>query len=85
MSQKIKLMDTHQKGQSFSPDRTEHYLTRLLQNPNQWVRINKLKRQVDSRNNTQERQMLMMQIESALNLMGIEFEKYKSFKIRVVV
>ena len=53
-----------------------------MKNQNQWVKINKLKRQVESRNNTKERQELMMQIESALQLMGIKFEKQGSFKIR---
>ena len=53
-----------------------------MNNQNQWVKINKLKRQVESRNNTKERQEVMMQIESALQLMGIEFEKQGSFKIR---
>ena len=48
------------------------------------MKINKLKRQVEARNNTKERREVMMQIESALNLMGIKFEKYKDFKIRVI-
>jgi len=65
-------------------NRVEHYLTKIMKSPNQWVKINKLKRQVESRNNTKERQALMMQIESALSLMDVQFEKATSFKIRIV-
>lgn len=65
-------------------NRCEKYLKLLLENPNQWVQVRKLDRPWSKRYNNDERIQLMKQIEGALNLMGISFEKHTTFKIRVV-
>lgn len=55
-------------------DRVEHYLSRLLKEHGKWVRITKLKQQRPSKENTSERQTLIKQITSALDLMGVKYE-----------
>lgn len=65
-------------------DRAQHYLRVLLTQRGKWIHIKKLKRQIQARDNTKERQEVMVQIESALKLMGIKFQKSKTFKIRIL-
>lgn len=65
-------------------DRIEHYLSRLMKEQGKWVRITKLKHQRPNRENTAERQNLLKQITSTLNLMGVKFEMKTSFTLRVI-
>jgi len=55
-------------------NRVEHYLARLMNNPDRWIRVTKLKYQRPSTENTAERVQVMQQIKSALDLMGIKYE-----------
>lgn len=63
--------------------RVEHYLKRLLENPGEWVRITKRKNQATRQTNENERDRVIQDIKTALNLMGIRYDQLHTTKLRV--
>lgn len=57
-----------------------------MKEPGRWIRITKLKHQRPNKENTAERMMVLKQVTTALDLMGIRYEtKGKThFTIKVV-
>lgn len=65
-------------------DRVEHYLQRILNSPGYWIRISKRKGHHLSKNNKfKERQQVIQQVATALNLMGIKYEQLNGTKFRI--
>lgn len=56
-------------------DRVGYFLSRILENPDRWIRITKLKhKRYASKETTQERIEVMKQVAIALDLMGVQYE-----------
>lgn len=62
--------------------RIEHYLKLLLENPDKWVRVTKRKNQASKETSLRERQEVIRDLKTSLDLMNIRYDRYQS-KFRV--
>ena len=55
-------------------DPVEHFLTKIIENPDKWVRITRMKRNRPKNEIVEFRKNTLKQIKTALDLMGIQYE-----------